>query len=94
MIIKDLYDCENERLIRAIPSKEASINRDIINNELSASDFDLERAKRDCGDNDHKWATVKAYYSILHAAKALVRLKGVVVKNHKCTYLFFNKIGQ
>ena len=37
---------------------------------------------------------LKAYYSILHATNAFVRLKGVIINNHLCTYLFMEKLAR
>lgn len=35
-------------------------------------------------DEDYKWASVQAYYSMFHAAKALVLKKGYREKSHYC----------
>lgn len=92
MEIKDLYDCEDQKLKKEITSQfDKSRNPEIIHNEISASDYDLDSARRDLSFDDYKWATVKAYYSMLHAAKAYVRSKGVIITNHKCTFLYLEK---
>ena len=95
MKIKDLYDCEYEKHIKQISFDfDKASNLEIIPNEINASDYDLESAGRDFGNEDYKWAAVKAYYSILHATKAFVRLKGVIVNHHLCTYLYLEKLSR
>lgn len=95
MKIKDLYDCESEKHIKQITSDfDKASNLEIIPNEINASDYDLESARRDFDTGDYKWATVKAYYSILHATKAFVRLKGVIINHHLCTYLYLEKLSR
>ncbi|MDI6896742.1 HEPN domain-containing protein [Methanocella conradii] len=54
----------------------------------------MESARRDMHNKDYKWAIVKAYYSMLHAAKAYVRSKGLIITNHKCTYLYLERCAR
>jgi uncharacterized protein (UPF0332 family) len=94
MKIKDLYDCEYEKHIKIITSDfDKASNLEVIPREIRASDYDLDSAKRDFGFSDNKWATIKAYYSILHATNAFVRIKGVIINHHFCTYLFLEKLA-
>ncbi len=51
--------------------------------EFEASKNDLETARRSLNEEDHKWATVQAYYSMFHAAKALLYSKGFREKSHR-----------
>lgn len=95
MRIKDIYDCEYEKHIKKITSEfDKTSNLEIIPDELSESDNDLASARRDLKFEDYKWATIKAYYSILHATNAFVRLKGVIINHHLCTYLFLEKLAR
>jgi uncharacterized protein (UPF0332 family) len=83
MAIRDIYDCKD--FIKEIRSDhDKRVNNDIIINEINASDQNLDSAKRDLGYNDYSWATVKAYYSMRHAANAFLRSKNILVKNHRC----------
>jgi len=85
--IEDIADCKRKHLIREVTSDyDKRINLDILKDEIAASDYDMESARRDLGFKDHKWATVKAYYSMLHAANAFLRSKNIFVKNHRCIY--------
>lgn len=57
---------------------------DLITKELLAAVLDLAAAKTSLSEENHKWATVQAYYSMFHAAKALVYFKGYREKSHQC----------
>jgi uncharacterized protein (UPF0332 family) len=95
MAAKDLFECERDRLKKEITSSfDRSKNPEIMRNEVTASDYDLESARRDLGFKDYKWAIVKAYYSMLHAAKAYVRFKGFIITDHKCTHLYLEKCAR
>jgi uncharacterized protein (UPF0332 family) len=63
-----------------------SINasKEMIQKELDSAEFDVERSKDSTADEDYKWATIQAYYSMFHAAKALVLQKGFREKSHYC----------
>ena len=57
---------------------------DLIAKELSAAEMDLTAAQTSLIGKDPKWATVQAYYSMFHAAKALIYHKGYREKSHQC----------
>jgi len=57
---------------------------EMIQKELDSAEFDLSRCKDSLADKDNKWATIQAYYSMFHAAKALVLKKGYREKSHYC----------
>lgn len=86
--IKDLIDCERERLLR----KNQPADPDIIKNEIDASDYDLTSARRDYDFGDYKWATVKAYYCMYYMASAVARSRGYLIENHQCMYLLLEKL--
>jgi uncharacterized protein (UPF0332 family) len=89
---KDLFECERDFLKKKIVSEfDKSQNPEIIREEIAASDYDLESARRDLGLKDYKWAIVKGYYSMLHAAKAYVRSEGFIITDYRCTYLYLEK---
>lgn len=89
MVIKDLIDCENERRLKKPQMGHPAISSDAIRNDIDASDHDLESARKEFENGDHKWAIVKSYYSMLHAANALARTRGYVIENHLCMFLFY-----
>jgi uncharacterized protein (UPF0332 family) len=92
---RDLFECERDRLKKEITSAfDKSKNPEVIQNEIAASDYDMDSARRDLGYRDYKWAIVKAYYSMLHMAKAYVRYKGFIITDHRCTYLYLEKCAR
>ena len=52
--------------------------------EINLAKTDLERSKSTFRDGDYKWATVQAYYSMFHSAKALLFKKNYREKSHYC----------
>lgn len=71
--------CLDERRIARIP-----IQPDLVKKELGAAEFDLKSAENSNRGGNPKWATVQAYYSMFHAAKALVLSRGYREKSHIC----------
>ncbi|MBI2184604.1 MAG: HEPN domain-containing protein [Thaumarchaeota archaeon] len=67
---------EERRLIRARLGHEA------VRKELSGAEYDLRRADASLSEGDFKWATVKAYYSMFHAARALLYTAGYRERSH------------
>lgn len=57
---------------------------DLVKKELDAAGSDLETARASASEGNFKWATVQAYYSMFHTAKALVLSKGYREKSHQC----------
>jgi uncharacterized protein (UPF0332 family) len=55
----------------------------MVAKELKGSGSDLATAKASYEAGDHKWATVQAYYSIFHAARALLYNKGFRERSHR-----------
>ena len=80
---KDFEKCLKKKSIVKQPHTEA-----LIGDELNAAIRDLKRAKRTydefLDDLDYKWATIQAYYSMFHAARALLFAKGYREKSHYC----------
>ncbi len=48
--------------------RHSRITREMVLKELEGAGRDLETARKSSKDDDYKWATVQAYYSIFHAA--------------------------
>jgi hypothetical protein len=67
---------EERRLIRSKLGEES------VRKELEGAAYDLERAKASLSEDDYKWATVKGYYSMFHAARALLYLAGYRERSH------------
>ena len=58
-------------------------NREMILKELEGAEYDLEKARKSLEEGDFKWATVQAYYSMFHSARALLFSKGFREKSHR-----------
>ena len=77
--MNDFERCIKERRLMKIRS-----SKEIIQKEVESSEYDLERARNSLDEGDFKWAAVQSYYSMFHAAKALVFKKGYREKSHFC----------
>ena len=52
--------------------------------EIETAESDLERAQKTFHDGDYKWATIQIYYSMFHAARALLYFKNLREHSHYC----------
>ena len=52
--------------------------------EFQAAIKDLVAAKNSWKQENYKWATIQGYYSIFHAARALIFAEGYREKSHRC----------
>lgn len=55
----------------------------MVESETRKAREDLQSAERSSEGGDFKWATVQAYYTMFHAARALVFTKGYREKSHR-----------
>jgi len=63
----DIQDCLRERfLVKVEPAS------DLIEKELAEAAYDFEKAENAFEEEDWKWAIVKAYYGMFHAARAML----------------------
>ena len=67
---------EERKLVRIKP------DRKLVLKEIDGAKSDLETAKKSLHDGNFKWATIQGYYSIFHAARALLYSKGFREKSH------------
>ena len=77
--MNDFQRCVKERHLFTIRA-----TKEMIDKEITSAEYDLSRSKESMRDKDYKWASVQAYYSMFHAAKALVLKKGYREKSHSC----------
>ena len=85
--MNDFERCIKERrLVKIKPSNE------MIQKELDSAEYDLERAENSLEEGDLKWAAVQSYYSMFHAAKALVLKKGYREKSHFCLVIALREL--
>lgn len=64
---------------RLLPFSKGKI---LIKNELKSAEDDLMEAKDRLKNKKYKYATITAYYSMFHAARALVYSRGYREKSH------------
>jgi len=60
----------------------ARITRGMIVKEIRAAETDLNDARDSLKQNKFKWATIQAYYSMFHSARALLYQRGYREKSH------------
>jgi len=58
--------------------------RNLVKKELSVARSDLSDAKAGYENARYKWSTIQGYYSMFHAARALVYSQGYREKGHYC----------
>jgi uncharacterized protein (UPF0332 family) len=63
---------------------KVDIDDDLIKKEMQAAESDLKDSKDVLKVGKVKWATISAYYSMFHAARALLYSKGYREKSHFC----------
>ena len=63
---------------------KVDIDSGLIKKELQAAESDLKDSQDVLKSGKAKWATISAYYSMFHAARALLYSKGYREKSHFC----------
>jgi uncharacterized protein (UPF0332 family) len=67
---------EERKLLRIKPDNK------LVTKEIKGAEYDLKRAIESLEKEDFKWATVQAYYSMFHSARALLYKEGYREKSH------------
>ncbi|OIO20640.1 hypothetical protein COV61_02535 [Candidatus Micrarchaeota archaeon CG11_big_fil_rev_8_21_14_0_20_47_5] len=57
-------------------------SKDLTEKELKESEADLQESEKEFRAGGYKWGTIKAYYAMFHAAKALLFLMGLKECSH------------
>lgn len=63
--------------------RRSRMSNEMVVKELDGARRDLETARKSLRRGDDKWATVQAYYSVFHAARALLYTKGFREHSHR-----------
>jgi len=76
----------------------ARIGRNMVMKEVEAAETDLKDAHDSLELKKFKWATIQAYYSMFHSARALLYSRGYREKSHYALLvairnLFTNELG-
>ena len=75
-------DClANKRIFRFDAAKH------LVGSEIEDAENDLKSAQEEFQKSGFKWATIKGYYAMFHAARALLYSIGYREKGHYCLYL-------
>lgn len=73
----NIEECFEKRFLLNIkPDKK------LVDKELKESDYDLDKAEKAFKEEDYKWAIVKSYYAMFHAARAVLSNLGFREKRH------------
>lgn len=81
-----------QKLIRERKITKIKPEKEVVLKEIEAAEYDLKKAQKTLDDNDAKWATVKAYYSIFHSARALLYSVGYREKSHRALLAALNEL--
>lgn len=80
-------DCIDRKRIIKFPEA-----KHLVINEIEDAIDDLKSAKREYKEKGYKWATIKGYYAIFHAARALLHSVGYRERGHYCLYLAMKEL--
>ena len=83
---------EFERCLKERRILKIAASNEMIKKEIEGAKYDLLSAEESIHDEDYKWASVQAYYSMFHAAKALVLKKGYREKSHFCLLIALKEL--
>jgi|SRR3989338_3519937 len=85
----NINDClEKGYLAKSKPDKE------LCKKELNEAIYDLEKAEKALEEEDYKWCIVKCYYSMFHAAKAVLFKLGYIEKRHISVLIILEELGK
>ena len=73
----DIETCLREGFLQQI-----KVERDLIEKEFKEARYDIGRAERAFEEGDFKWSIVKSYYSMFHAARAVLFSLGLKERRH------------
>ena len=82
MKFPEFEDCLKRGKIVRFPAA-----RKLTLKELGVAKVDLAASGKSLKQKDYKWATVQAYYTMFHSARALLYYKGYREKSHFCLIL-------
>ena len=83
---------EFERCLKERRILKIDTSNEMIKKEIEGAKYDLSSAEESLHDGDYKWASVQSYYSMFHAAKALVLKKGYREKSHYCLLIALKEL--
>lgn len=72
--------------------RKCQVDSEKVEREITEAKNDLESAKASLQGSDHKWAIIKAYFSMFHACKSLLFSEGYSEKSHDCVIIAVGKL--
>lgn len=75
----DFENCLKKNKIRKF-----SPGKSLTGKEIATAESDIKEAKESLARKKYKWATIQAYYSMFHSARALLYNKNYREKSHYC----------
>src|SRR3989338_126651 len=73
----DIQECLREGFLRKVAA-----DKKLVEKEMKEALYDFSKAEEALGSKDFKWAIVKSYYSMFHAARAVLFSLGYREKRH------------
>ena len=64
----------------------------LVKDEIKDATDDLRSAQEEFKKGGFKWATIKGYYAMFHAARALLHSAGYRERGHFCLYLAIKEL--
>jgi uncharacterized protein (UPF0332 family) len=81
-------ECLKKGMIKPFPLDPENVER-----ELAGSINDLMDARENFEKGKYLWATVQSYYSMFHAARAVLYNEGYREKSHQCIEAFLVRLA-
>lgn len=83
----DFDECIRKGFIKIAPADKNEIEKEIASakDDIAISDTSLEQGQ-------YKWSIIQSYYSMFHAARALLYSRGYKERSHACIELFLEHI--
>jgi len=73
-----------ENCLRKNKIRKFSPGKSLTGKEIATAESDIKEAKESFTREKYKWATIQAYYSMFHSARALLYNKNYREKSHYC----------
>lgn len=74
---------EIRRLLEERKLTRFHASEEMVVKEVDGAKYDVDRAKKSLLERDYKWATIQAYYSMFHLARALLLRLGYRERSHR-----------
>lgn len=83
---------EYDECLKKSKLKPFSRGRALAAKELETAQSDLDSAEKTFSDSNYKWATIQIYYSMFHAARALIYSQGLRERSHYCLVIAIREL--